>query len=224
MLFYFFFAFLILNRWLSIISGLALLYLYITYTGVSSLSFPLSFMAQDCILLFVMGMAVSMACKSRKLVINRPAIYASIGAVMFVIIALDTVIDINLLKGWKTILYGLASSLIVLGLVQAEDKGRIIGGHNWMQLLGDSSYALYLIHYPLISLLCKLSLSIQLNNLGAIGAVIAYLAIFGTCLISSVIFHLWIEKPLIAYFRCRYINPIHVVQQNPPANVRTSYR
>ena len=40
--FYLFFALLIINRWLSIIGGLVVLYLFISYAGVSSsLSFPL---------------------------------------------------------------------------------------------------------------------------------------------------------------------------------------
>ena len=188
--FYLFFALLIINRWLSIIGGLVVLYLFISYAGVSSLSFPLSFVFSDYILLFAMGMATSAACTSRNVVANRPILYAYIGAIMFVLIALDTIVSMFMLKEWYTILYGMASSLILFGLVRAEDKGKVIGRCSWLQILGDSSYALYLIHHPLISILCKISLSFHLNKLGVIGAIISYIAIFGACLISSVVFHL----------------------------------
>ncbi|MFI3218435.1 MAG: acyltransferase [Methylococcales bacterium] len=201
--FYFFFAVLILNRWLSIISSLGLLYIYANYTGVLSAPFPLSFLSQDYIVLFVMGMVISVACSSKKVVASRPVFYVGTGTVMFLIVGMDTVLNLNLLSKWGIILYGLASSLIIFGLVQEEDKGRIILNNNWLQILGDSSYALYLIHYPLSSILCKLSLLIQLHKLGIIGAMIAYIAIFCICLISSVIFYFWIEKPMTTYFRNR---------------------
>lgn len=199
--FYLCFALMIINRLLSTIVGLVIFYLYTKYSGISPLPFPLSFLASDYILLFIMGMSVSAACASGKIRLDKPAVYASVGALMFSLIALDTVLQTNLIKAHRTILYGLASSLIVFGLVQLEDNGLIIGKNRLIQILGDSSYALYLIHYPLISVLCKLSLMIQLNKLGAIGAAIAYIFIFSACLITAVAFHLWLEKPITAYFR-----------------------
>ena len=165
-----------------------------------------------------MGMAVSVACTSKMATVkNRPVFYTSagiVGAMLFLFLALSTVADksyaltdgINILMAWQNLLYGLASSLIVFCLVKAEDEGHIIGGHGGLQQLGNSSYALYLIHYPLISILCKLSLLIQLNKFGVIGAMISYILIFGTCLLSSVVFFLWIEKPVITYLRNRPIN------------------
>jgi len=199
--FYLFFTLLIINRWISIISGLVMLYLFINYAGVPSLSFPLSFFVSDYIVLFAIEMATSIICTSRKVIVNRPISCIYIGVIMFLLIAMDRLLNINMLYERYTILYGMASSLILFGLVRAEDKGQIIGRHRWLQILGDSSYALYLIHYPLISILCKVSLSLHLNALGVIGAMISYIAIFGACLISSVIFHLRIEEPVMTYLR-----------------------
>jgi exopolysaccharide production protein ExoZ len=225
MLFYLFFAFLILSRWLSIIAVLAFIYIYINYHGAPLLPLPLLFLSSDNILLFVMGMAVSVTCTSKIAAMkNKPVFYTSVGIVgvmLFLLLALSTVTDksyastngINRLIAWQNLLYGLASSLIIFCLVKAEDEGHIIGGHGGLQLLGNSSYALYLIHYPLISVLCKLSLLIQLNKFGVTGAMIAYIIIFGICLLSSVVFFLWIEKPVITYLRNRPIN----ILQNPSA-------
>lgn len=75
--------------------------------------------------------------------------------------------------------------------------------HPWMQLLGDSSYALYLIHYPLISVICKLSIFIHLNELRVVGALIAYFSAFFLCVICAVAFHIYIERPVAAYVRNR---------------------
>jgi hypothetical protein len=40
---------------------------------------------------------------------------------MFLLIALDTVLKIGLLSDWNVMLYGLASSLTIFGVVQADD-------------------------------------------------------------------------------------------------------
>jgi peptidoglycan/LPS O-acetylase OafA/YrhL len=206
-IFYLFFAFLIFNKWLGIIIGSALLFIYANYAGSSSVSFPLSFLvAQGFILLFVMGMIVSLVCTAKKIDVNNPIIWVRIGAIMFIVLALDTISGKNLLRGHEVILYGLASSFMIFGLIKSEDNGQIIGGHSWLQILGNSSYALYLIHYPLISILCKLFVSIHLNNFGFIGATISFIIIFSLCLVSSVAFHLWVEKPTILYLRNRYIS------------------
>lgn len=203
--FYLYFALLILSRWLSITVGGVLLFIYFyNYTGALPHSFPFSFLSQDYVLLFVMGIAVSVVHTSKKVNINNPIVVASIGAVMFLFISVLEVIGIALEK--QTLLYGLASCFIIIGLVRAEDEGRIIFGHRWMQKLGDSSFALYLIHHPLLIILCKIFLLIQINRLGILGAMIAYFAIFCTCLFSSVVFHQWIEKPIAIFFRNNRVN------------------
>ncbi|MBP8197130.1 MAG: acyltransferase [Chromatiaceae bacterium] len=199
MFFYFCFSTLILSRWIAIALGILLLYTYILYMDVSRIPFPFSFLSKTYIFLFFMGMIVAFFCKSKRFATNRPRVYVFLGAVMFFFISLDIVIGTHFLGNMRTISYGLASSLIIYGLVKTEDSGKAIGGHPLVQLLGDSSYALYLIHYPLIGFLCKLALLAHLNRIGITGAVICYLSIFTACIIISVAFHLRIEKPLIAY-------------------------
>lgn len=201
MCFYLFFAFLILNRWAAIAIGLVFLYFYASYADVSNVAFPLSFLFQDYIFLFVMGMIVAFACSSKRMIVERPAFYAAVGILLFSCVAVDTVMDSNLLAEWRTLLYGLASSLIIFGLVRAEDKGQTYLGQSWMQLLGDSSYVLYLIHFSVIGILCRFSMLIHLDKLGFAGAMIAYFVIFCACIVGSVVFHLQIERPVVAYLR-----------------------
>jgi peptidoglycan/LPS O-acetylase OafA/YrhL len=204
MCFYFFFAFLIFNRWLSIASGFAFFIIYLNLLGVSPPSFPLSFLIKDYVLLFLMGMAVSFINSKKILLAKRnPTFYVIVGVAFFLSVATGDVIRIAELNEWKTILYGLASSVIIYGLVSAEDKGLVLLKHQWLQVLGNASYALYLLHFSVIGVLCRFSIAIQLDSLGLIGAMIAYVTILFACIVSSVLFHIWIEKPVTIHLQSR---------------------
>jgi exopolysaccharide production protein ExoZ len=206
--FYFFFAVTILNRWLSIAIGTIVLCAYFFYSNQASLtSFPVSFLVRGhYILLFAMGMAVSILCIKKKN-INISWLYTilSAGLVLFIFVALDTVTGINSLEVWQTRLYGISSMLIFFGLVNLEKKGHIIGGGDLLQTLGSSSYALYLIHYPLIIVMSKLSLLLHLDKIGIFGGIISFSSILFVCLICSIKFHLWIEQPIARYLKNRFL-------------------
>ncbi|MGQ0699766.1 MAG: acyltransferase family protein [Panacagrimonas sp.] len=201
MVFYVFFAIMILNKWLASLVGLALLSLCLTFTEGSTRPFPWSFLSQDYILLFGMGMAVSAICASRKPITDKPWLFILAGTLPLALICFRDWIDMRLLAGWETIWGGLACSVLVFGLVQAEDRGLRVFDGKWLQLLGDSTYALYLIHFPLLSFLCKLLVVFGAARFGVAGTVISFVAIFFGCIVASILFHIWIERPLVAYFR-----------------------
>ncbi|OQY11534.1 MAG: hypothetical protein B6I31_04750 [Desulfobacteraceae bacterium 4572_19] len=201
MLFYLFFTLLILNKWIGIMSGTILLFFSIYLSNNSAISFPLSFITNYYIILFFMGMMVSLILSSKKTAFNKPALYLSIGVLILIFTIISYFLIENILGDKITIFYGVASSFLILGLAQFENRGFIIGGQKFIQLLGDSSYALYLIHYPLISILCKLLIFLKVNEYGYAGAIFSYFFIFGFCIFISIIFHIIIEKPLIAWFR-----------------------
>jgi peptidoglycan/LPS O-acetylase OafA/YrhL len=89
----------------------------------------------------------------------------------------------------------------VLGLTAGEECGLPSGRHPWIQRLGDASYALYLIHFPLISLLTKVAFATGLPRLGIAGAAVTLIVEVAVCIAVSVAFHLWLEKPIIAFLR-----------------------
>lgn len=201
MFFYLFFAGLIFSRKLIIflVCGLVGVYAVKVMGFARPPSFLFSFIASDYIFLFLMGMIVSIAHTSNKIKLEKPEWVAGAGVILFLVLALSDVLAIGLAN--KTIFYGLASSLIIFGLIRAEDQGQIFLNNSLFQALGTSSYVLYLIHYQLINTACKLSKLIHLDELGLFGAMIAYVSIFITCLIIAVVFNQIIERPISDYFR-----------------------
>lgn len=201
MFFYLFFACMILSRWLSLVAGAAILSIYFLYRGDPSLPLILSFLSQDYILLFVMGMLMAFITGSGQISIRRPQWYGVTGAILFVIASIDTIGGSDILKTWTTIVYGVASSLIILALVKLEDQGQAILSGSKMQTLGAASYALYLIHFPLIGILCNICVMLHVNRYGFAGAIPAFIVILIICVLVSVAFHLWVERPVAAYLK-----------------------
>ena len=201
MCFYLFFATLILSRVLALIAAALGIYVYFQYAGETSGPFILRFLAEDYVLVFFMGMAAAVLHYSNRAQVLSPRFYLTAGIALFSIVALDVTFELRHIRNWWTILYGVACTMIVLGLVAAEDKGRAFGGGKWMQLLGGASYALYLIHFPLISVLCKFAIALGLGEMGVTGAFITFVAMFVICIAAAMIFHVVIERPLANWLR-----------------------
>jgi peptidoglycan/LPS O-acetylase OafA/YrhL len=96
---------------------------------------------------------------------------------------------------------GLCAGGLLLSLISCEERGLPVGGHPWIQTLGDASYALYLIHFPLVSVLTKAAVWLGLPRLGKAGAVGTIVAEVILCVAVSVPFHLWVEKPMLGWLR-----------------------
>jgi exopolysaccharide production protein ExoZ len=94
-----------------------------------------------------------------------------------------------------TLLYGLASAFVIVGVVKAEDRGTVWGGQTAWQVLGGASYALYLLHYPFISLVIKLMIRLGLH--GAAGALLAFSVAVSASVAVAVLFHLRVERPML---------------------------
>ena len=193
-LFYLFFAVMVLNRFAAVVGAALLLTAYAATSRVSVPPFPLSFLTRDYVFLFGMGMSVSWAHATRiRLPISSQVILA-VGLLGFALVAADKVFGTDALANVRTLLYGGASSLILLGLVGLEEQGRIVGGQATLQRLGNASYVLYLIHYPLVSLSCKLAQAARVPALGLAGALASYVAIIFACVTLAIILHENVES------------------------------
>jgi peptidoglycan/LPS O-acetylase OafA/YrhL len=176
-----------------LVSGLLLLNLAACQYAVCS--FPRSFYASDLLVLFGLGALVALACK-RSLKIRRPTTLAVIGLCAFFATGIlevvknsqDYIVD-------RRLIYGLFSAAIILGLVRAEDAGKLAKVPPWLLSLGNASFSLYLIHYPLISILCKTMLAVGLT--GTVGAAVSFPIILCSCIVASLAFHGYVEKPCL---------------------------
>jgi exopolysaccharide production protein ExoZ len=192
--FYALIAIFIVSRSIGILASIPLL-INLGACSFSACSFPRSFFSNNLILLFGLGALIA-CCSKRGLGFKRPTFVAAIAATAFMSFgAFEAIFGTEILPLDRRLVYGLISGVAIFALVQAESSGQFRMRNRWIPLLGDSSYSLYLIHYPLISALCKLMIFIGLA--GTAGAVVAYPVILGACILAAVAFHLLVEKPIL---------------------------
>ncbi len=183
----------------------ALMALAITQVGcrlTDDCGFAASFLSSNLMLLFALGsVSARLACKDWRL--PRPALVASLGLVAFVAFgAFEVRHGRNVFGVDRRLIYGVLAGFIVVALVKAEAAGSL----TWLRrrsvvLLGDASYALYLLHIPVISVLCKLTLPLGAHSTAAMAAIFA--GVFAACVASALTFHMAIEQPLVACLRSR---------------------
>lgn len=204
--FYILFGLLIISKWFLPVLVLLWVGLKLYYIDTPE-PFLIEFILSPYLWLFAIGMLVALINKSQKVVIEKPMRLAVLAMVIFVVVASLTVDDASFTNDGRTLLYGIAAGFLAIGLVRAEDKGQVVMGNRWMQLLGNASFVLYLIHYPVLSIVCKAAMALGMGELGMLGAFITYFGTFVICVVVSIAFHLWIEKPLSAYLRQRAEKP-----------------
>jgi peptidoglycan/LPS O-acetylase OafA/YrhL len=158
-------------------------------------TFPALFLSNPLLLLFCQGVFVSWLCK-QAFNIRWPRAIFSLGIMAFALLAAVDIVrgDSSQFAG-RGLLYGAASSLIIFGLVKAEQRGLTLSRSNILVRLGDASYSLYLIHFPLISALCKLA--IFAGMAGLLGASVSYFLILISCIIAALAFSAIIERPIL---------------------------
>lgn len=169
--------------------------------------FTIAFLNLYFITLFGLGVIVALVVRARYLEPAAvPAVVLGAGGMMLMVLLASVSElfpgrDLDLHKDPGGILaFGLFSSLLIFGLVSRELAGwRPVSGAG--ELLGDSSYVLYLTHFPIISVMCKLARKAGLS--GFAGATITWFLTLAVCIISAILFHFIFEKPLQAVFRTK---------------------
>ncbi|RQS20529.1 MULTISPECIES: acyltransferase [unclassified Burkholderia] len=170
-------------------------------------TFPAAFFSKHYSALFAFGAGTALLCQSRF----RPAYPITVSALgVIAFLGIGVANDLHLITYGlvSSLAYGLASCAIIFGLFKTEETGISLGSHRYIQTLGNASYALYLLHFPIISLLNKFALKIGLH--GTSGALISYLPILSACIAASVVFHLWVEKPMLRYLSAFQRFPIFI--------------
>ena len=103
-----------------------------------------------------------------------------------------SVSDIDSFK--RVLIFGVPSSLILIALLNLE-QNEMISFPKISLILGDASYALYLIHFPMMLLMNKLP-QIMGYTITANQEVLYSCFIILSIIITSIYVHKWIEKPL----------------------------
>jgi exopolysaccharide production protein ExoZ len=159
-------------------------------------SYPLAFYASPLHLLFGLGMLACILLRLRK--IRQAWAWLVAGLTLF----LGTAVIENLDLGWlssdaRHLLYGIGCTAAVCGAVQLERDGRLRAGR-WLCFLGDASYSLYLIHFPLLSLAAKVLIATPLQPGASLIMMLAAVTAAG-CL-----FHVLVERPLVQWTQRRF--------------------
>ncbi len=163
--------------------------------------------------LFIIGIFV--AWLSRRARIPAPRALAVVGVVAF--LATGMVDNHRGFVGEMatgTLLYGVSSGLLLLGLVAAEARGALRVGR-WANWMGDLSYPLYLIHGAAISVTSVVFLKLGWGGSGAL-LLVASVAI--ACVAAHLVNRL-VERPVARILRRTWTR--WQVAAQAPGNLRT---
>ena len=195
--FYAAFATGLVKKWLLYCVGLAFMVNFFLQPFLPSQEFPGSFFSSHLIVLFGIGMAASKAVQARPR-LSSPGVLVALSAGAFCIIAVAANLSRdNYSKPVFDLAYGLVSALLIVALASHDMQHKQKPAPGRLSFLGNSSYALYLIHFPLIAVLSKVATAVLPKN--SYGAGLAFLFLVGACVLVAALFHRFIERPVLRY-------------------------
>jgi exopolysaccharide production protein ExoZ len=92
-----------------------------------------------------------------------------------------------------SLLAGMASFLILLDLITLEGQGRL-RIPIWMSFLGEASYSIYLMHFPILSVTARICFSVSQRTFIPLSVWFIAQCVLVTA--AGIAFHLTIERPL----------------------------
>lgn len=137
---------------------------------------------------FVMGMGMAFVARKAKPGAALPLLCT--GAVLLAVLVAAGFTDKSRAP------FGLAFAAIVLGAVLLE-KSTQLTFPRWLVIIGDASYAIYLVHDPLVALTSRVAKKLGLLSHWSTGIV------FGVAvsLVAGLLYHLVYEKPVARFLR-----------------------
>ena len=143
---------------------------------------------------FLIGVLIAKYLKTNFLNLNLTIISIVVGIIFLVFFGMSVQDDVS---NRRILIFAIPSTIFVISFINLEKQFSVKFPH-WLIKIGDASYVLYLIHFPIIILATKfLKKYIHGNNSNILflifaGIIIPYLA---------VIIHKKIEKPLLTYLK-----------------------
>ena len=156
--------------------------------------YPWTFLFSSYHLLFVFGVAITLV-RTRINVRWSYAMLATGLCGFIAVYAYALSIHMKLLPEYLSWPYGIASLVIILSSVELEQR-HAMKAPKWLVKLGDASYVLYLVHFPLIALFLKISKSTVLHyRIPLIGV---YVFVASLAVFVSVILHETLELRVLS--------------------------
>jgi exopolysaccharide production protein ExoZ len=198
-LFYLLFACLIVNRTVGLVL-IGLWQLLVLGVGLGLVSHPdfLSRAAVSGNQGFLMGMLALLLFSSK---FKIPAWLATMSGLVTFLIA-----------GWLDVarqrpyiaLYLLAAFLLVLGLARLDQISKT-KAPTAAAFLGTASYSIYLVHYPVVSIVSKMI--VRFDPATELPMEIFFVLVATAALLVSLLFYRLVERPLLATLRDRLLSP-----------------
>jgi peptidoglycan/LPS O-acetylase OafA/YrhL len=157
-LFYLLFSLLILNKQFGTMAFLVWGCLVLAYPYFET--HPWRFLFSHHHISFLAGMCTWAILRRWK--IPLPRLVAVAGAIMFLASGLFADFYGPLTAGTQILCFTLSSAITILGLVEAERSG-LIRTPGSLIYLGNASFAIYLVHFPVLSLTAKITKALQLD-------------------------------------------------------------
>lgn len=168
-------------------------------------SFPGTFLFYPLVMLFLFGIAAAYVFKATVWP-ARPGWLVALGAITIMsLMGYEVLNGVKGTSGFRQVFYGVGATALLLGLVRLEQAGAIVWRSPVVRRLGDASYALYLLHFPVMSVLCKVAAKMGLK--GAFAAALSFVVIMIACVLAALVFHKLVERPIL-----RWLSPAR-----PPA-------
>lgn len=142
---------------------------------------------------FAMGIIAAYLLIKRK--IEHKSFFLMSGISLFL---LSAILDVSGLFKDKILSFGLSSFLILCGapILDTYIKGTV---GRFFVLLGDASYSMYLIHYPILVVGAIFGSKLSIHP---VALTIVLLTLITTV---SILFHLWVERPTLHLINNKFI-------------------
>jgi exopolysaccharide production protein ExoZ len=145
-------------------------------------------------LLFIFGMV------NTWLLLNRSVRYALSVGLLGVAVLTSAYVWVCCIQSPLTtaqeLLAGCGAALAVLGFAALEKQNRL-NVPRPLQLLGDASYSIYLVHYPLLMAVAPITYKVWTHARGPV--TIPFLVMAILAIGTGWLVHLWIERPLLRW-------------------------
>ena len=146
-------------------------------------------------LLFAMGMFAAWVLRRKK--VPSPDALLILGTLIFFGVVLYSGY-LGYISQATYLASGVGATLALLGASELEWFGRI-SVNKWLIFLGDASYSIYLIHYPVISKLARICFRLDAHLHLPIGLWMLLLISAGTA--AGCLLHIIVERPLLNWLR-----------------------